>query len=141
MIEHEQQWIQSEGTLIYDQQTIRVTFSYDFNRYYKWLLDRHYCFLSHMPAHGGHISVCLPTKHRKVSGLDLILLKDYLGKKIQFEYDPNIRVGGFTKPYRNFIIDVRSRQLDKIAKILRIQQSWHITIANTKGGTRPYIMK
>ena len=30
---------------------------------------------------------------------------------------------------------------DKIAKILNIDQNWHITIANTKGGIRPYIMK
>jgi hypothetical protein len=139
----ETQWITAQGTLIFDQnsRTIRVTFGYDFNRYYKWLVDRYYCFFTHLPAHGGHISVCLPSKHRKVSAIDLELLKEYLGKPVTFEYSPNIRVGGFSKPYRNFIIDVRSKQLDKIAKILHIDQNWHITVCNTKGGIRPYIMK
>lgn len=139
----EQQWLSAEGTLIYDHKskTIRVTFGYDFNRYYQWFLDRYYCFFTHLPAHGGHISVSLPTKHRAINAIDLKLLEEYLGKKVSFQYNPNVRVGGFSKPYRNFIIDVRSKQLDKIAKILNIDQNWHITVANTKGGIRPYIMK
>jgi hypothetical protein len=135
------QWLPASGTLRFASGSLRVTLDNDFVHYYKWLLDRYYCFLSHLPAHGAHISVWLPTKHRPWTKEDQRLVAEYLGKEIKFEYNPEVRVGGFSKPYRNFLIDVRSEQLDHITKLLRIQQNFHITTANTKGGIRPYIMK
>jgi hypothetical protein len=135
------QWLPASGTLRFASGSLRVTLDNDFVHYYKWLLDRYYCFLSHLPAHGAHISVWLPTKHRPWTKEDQKLVAGFLGKEIKFEYNPEVRVGGFSKPYRNFLIDVRSEQLDHITKLLGIRQNFHITTANTKGGIRPYIMK
>lgn len=134
-------WIKSSGVLRFSNGALRLTLDNDFTDYYRWLLERYYCFKIHAPAHGAHISVWLPTKHRPLSDDDRKALDPFLMKEIKFEYNPDVRVGGFSKPYRNFLIDVRSHTLDRVGYALNIRQPFHITVGNTKGGIRPYIMK
>lgn len=134
-------WLKAKGTLRWRNNTLRIEFNNDFVNFYKWFIERYYCFFIHAPMHGGHISVWLHTKHGQMSKLAFESIKEYLDHDVDFEYNINIRVGGFTKRHRNFLIDVRSKKLKKITNILGIDQNFHITVANTKGGIRPYIFK
>jgi len=135
-------WLKSEGTLLVNHNVIRLIISTDFIKYYKTFVDKEYKIFSNTPAHGAHITLWNPKIHGSLDAKKAKFLKDfYKGNKISFEYDPYIIEGGYNKNFQNFFMKVRSITLGGICNILGNDQKdrLHITIANTKGGVKPYI--
>lgn len=129
-------WIKSFGKLWVTNDAIRVSVSMDFIKYYKQFVDKEFKIFSDYPAHGGHITV---TNNKINKSFGYKSYKHLSGKIINFEYNPDIIVGGQTKGFMNFWMKVRSDQIDKLMKDLGIVQTLHIVIGNTKNGVRPYI--
>lgn len=129
-------WLKSYGTLQVRDDAIRLTVSYDFINYYKQFVDKEFRIFSDRPAHSGHITIC-NVKINKSFGFKSY--KHLNGKVLNFEYNPDIIVGGKSKGFMNFWMKVRSDEIDKLLKQLGVTQDLHITISNTKNGIRPYI--
>lgn len=133
-------WLKSEGSLIIKDGAIRLVTGYDLIHYYKTFVDKQFKMFTHTPAHGGHITLLNPKIHGKLDEKKgRFLWNYYSGKRIPFEYNPYIYVGGKTKGFLNFYMVVRGIELDNICNHLGVIQNYHITISNTKGGIRPYI--
>lgn len=137
--------LSSYGYLQIQDGNVRIKVSNDFGNYYKHLIDKHFCFYTNFPAHGCHISLFLKKLHG-VLPMDRVKdLKDrYYNKVIRFAYDPYIYVGGGSKDFRNFFMKVEGFELDYIVQFLGIKKhawGYHLTVSNTKGGVRPYILK
>jgi hypothetical protein len=134
-------WLKSYGKLYVGDDVVRIVVSDDFIRYYKNLVDKQVRLFTHSPAHGAHITVYRLKIHGNIDKKVLLSLKEkYKNKEIPFYYNPYIIEGGKTKKtFRNWYMNVKSEELEKIGKILKIKQDYHITICNTKGGERPYI--
>lgn len=129
-------WIKSYGTLQVRDDAIRLMVSMDFIKYYKQFVDKQFRIFSDYPAHGGHVTVA-QIKINKSFGFKSY--KHLSGQIVNFEYNPDIIVGGQSKGFMNFWMKVRSDELDKLMKYLGIVQNLHVTVSNTKGGVRPYI--
>lgn len=136
------------GTVRWDDTNLRVMYSPDFVKYYYSLLEKYYMFSMNTPAHGSHTTIVNSNfPHHKNIAKDL--MKRWNNKKIEVEYDPDVKVGGYTKDFRNFYILIYSETINKIAHELKIpipRRGWHITIANTKNdgnvkGSRPFYGK
>jgi hypothetical protein len=108
----------------------------DFIKYYKQFVDKQFRIFSDYPAHGGHITI---TQIKINKSFGFKSYKHLSGKIINFEYNPDIIVGGQSKGFMNFWMKVRSAEIDKLMKDLGIVQNLHVTVSNTKGGVRPYI--
>ena len=133
-------WLKSQGNLIVKDGSIRLMVSHDFIKYYKSLIDKEVKMFTHTPAHGAHITVYREDKSGKLDPEKAAFIKKFQkNRPIVFEYNIEIIMGGLTKDFRNWYMKVRSIQLDEIAKYLGINQDFHLTISNTKGGIRPYI--
>jgi hypothetical protein len=136
-------WLQSYGTLIIKDGTIRLVTGYDFIHYYKTFVDKHFKMFTHTPAHGSHITIHNPKLHGVLDETKSKFLWNYYkGKQISFEYNPDIQVGGLTTGrFLNFYMLVRCMEIENICKHLGTNQhkNLHITISNTKSGIRPYI--
>jgi hypothetical protein len=129
-------WIKSFGKLQITDNAIRVSVSMDFIKYYKQFVDKQFRIFSDYPAHGGHITI---TQIKINKSFGFKSYKHLSGKIINFEYNPDIIVGGQSKGFMNFWMKVRSAEIDKLMKDLGIVQNLHVTVSNTKGGVRPYI--
>lgn len=133
-------WLPSEGVLEIDN-GIRIAIAQDFGTYYRQFINKYFLFRSALPAHGVHVTIWHPG-HRGVPDPEKcrFLKKFYRGRKIKFEYDPEIRIGGQTKNFMNFFMKVRSPDGEDICKYLEIDSHlfFHITVCNTKGGARHY---
>jgi len=137
--------LSSHGYLQVQGDNVRIKVSDDFAAYYRQFVNKHFRIFCHSPAHGAHISLFLNKLHGKLD-LDKIqeLKKRYHNKVIRFSYDPYVFVGGGSKPFRNFFMKVEGFELDYIVQYLGIagkNNCAHITVGNTKGGCRPYILK
>jgi len=135
-------WLRSQGTLEAKSDVVRISVSLDFILFYKSLIDKEFRMFSHTPAHGAHISLFLPKIHGKLlEEKSKFLRQFYKGKIINFEYDPDIQIGGRTKNFMNFYMMVRSLEIDNICNYLGNDQAKnaHITLSNTKNKVQPYI--
>jgi hypothetical protein len=129
-------WIKSAGKLKIDQKNGRicVDLNFDFANYYLWFICREFKILPSTPRFGAHITVALEKIHGQ---LPYTLARTWAGKYIDFEYNPDIIVGGGKKGHTNFWIKVRSEKIKKLKKDLNIKDKadylgLHCTIANTK---------
>ena len=129
-------WIKSYGTLQVRDDAIRLMVSMDFIKYYKQFVDKQFRIFSDCPAHGGHITI----SNKKINkNLSHKAYKHWNNKKVYFEYNTNINVGGQSKGFMNFWMNIKSTELDALLKQMGISQNLHLTISNTKSGIRPYI--
>jgi hypothetical protein len=138
--------LSSHGFLQIDGENVRIKVSNDFGNYYKHLIDKHFKFFTNSPAHGCHISLFLKKLHGKLD-MNRVreLRKRYYNKVIRFSYDPYIYVGGgVVKGFHNYYMNVEGFELDYIVQFLGVKKhayGFHLTVSNTKGGVRPYILK
>lgn len=135
-------WRTSYGTLFYSKETkaLRLMVPYDLIKFYQSLIDKEYKVFTDCPAHGGHISIVLPKLHVANDAAIWRIIREYKNRPIAFKYDPDIKVGGYTKGFLNFWVDVKSEDLTYIAKQLNVDETqFHLTICNTKKGGSPYI--
>jgi len=140
-IENNKYPLKLNGTIMQDGSNLRIIYSNDLINYYLWHIENYYQFSINTPAHGSHTTIVSSKLHPSISK---DALKKYHGKKITIFYDPHIRMGGQTKNFRNFYIKIYSDELNSIAKeigVLPAKIGWHITIANTKSGIRPFFKK
>lgn len=106
----------------------------DFIKYYNWFITRKYWIKIPTPLHMAHISICNDKiKHQ----CDWSRAVEYDNQFIQFEYDPHLIEGGFTKGFIMFYLKVQSPQIDLIKKDINIIESetyrgLHITVATGK---------
>jgi len=137
----EPQWIKSIGHLQVKDSSIRVMVSPDLLKFYKKLVDDHFNFLTHFPAHGGHITISNPNIHQYFDEDKAgKLVELYEDKDIEFRYNPDIIVGGKSRDFRNFYMKVDSMEIESILHYLKLKappRGLHLTVANTKGGIRP----
>lgn len=133
-------WLKSYGTLHVGNDVVRIAVSDDFAKYYRTFVDKEVRLFTGLPAHGSHITIYRNKLHGKIPEHKLeFLKKQYYKKIISFEYNIDIIEGGAFKKFKNWYMKVRSSELDDIVSFLDIKQDFHITICNTKSGTRPYI--
>jgi len=135
-------WLKSQGTLEVKSDVVRISVSMDFILFYKSLIDKEFRMFTNTPAHGAHISLFLPKIHGNLSEEKAKFIRQfYKNRIINFEYDPDIRIGGRTKNFMNFYMMVRSLEIDNICNYLGNDQAKnaHLTLSNTKCGVRPYI--
>lgn len=104
--------------------------------FYESLILKEYWIQLQKPLHGAHITITNPTHHKNVNWQRA---EYYDGGEIEFEYDPYLIQGGYTKGFIMFYLKVYSEELDKMKKELNIVDSdsyrgLHITVANGKFG-------
>ena len=133
-------WLSSYGYLEFNNNALRLKLCDDISKYYKQFIDKEFKIFSHLPLHGAHVTIMSKKIHsnwnvHKINNVVSFHRKE----KIKFDYNVNIRVGGQTKGFMNFIINIRSKTLDKISDYLEIDQNFHLTVSNTKQSVRPYI--
>lgn len=111
--------------------------------FYSWLIQKEYWIKLQKPLHDAHITVAFKKYHHDV---DWKKAEYYDGEEIEFEYDPYLVRGGYTKGFIMFYLKVYSEQIDKMKKELNIVDSEgfrgiHLTIGSSgKSGSRhvPY---
>lgn len=128
--------ITAKGIVKFTEGKLAVIVSPDFTRYYNWFITRRYWIAFHTPAHKPHITLVNRNIHDEV---DWNRAKRYHNRKVEFEYDPYLVEGGFTKGFIMFYLSVYSKELDNIKTDLRVKENknykgLHITIANNKAG-------
>lgn len=117
-----------------EQSRIVVDVSPDILDYYHWHLSRAFWIKLQKPLYGGHITIYNKKFHKQVNWQRAIY---YDGEKIDFQYDPYVIQGGYTKGFIMFYLKVYSEQLDNMKKDINIveNENWrghHITLANGK---------
>jgi hypothetical protein len=134
--------LKAMGTISVDASRSRIVVdvSQDMVDYYDWFIQKHYWIQLQKPLHGAHITITNSKFHKDVRW---DLAKDYHGKPIEFEYDPYLIQGGFTKGFIMFYLKVFSDEIDQMKQELGIREregyrGLHLTISNGKGGVRPY---
>lgn len=131
--------LEVKGCVKHENGNLRVYTSLDFIMYYKWHLERQVRVKFGLPMHQAHLTIV----NKKIHGVvDTSLLENWNNTQIIINYSPYIFVGAQTKNYRIFMLRCHSNMLDYIANDLNVSKPhhWHFTIANTKNGTRPYIL-
>lgn len=106
----------------------------DFVKLYYWFISTKYWIRMNTPLHGSHVTIFNEKLHSKV---DWKKAMSYDKKEIDFQYDPYIIEGGYTKGFIMYYIKVFSEELDQMKKKLGIidgekYRGLHITIANSK---------
>ena len=136
-------WLPVTGRLEIENGNIRIKLPNDFVGYYKQFVDKEYKIFSNFPMHNSHVTIVNSKLHTKVFDESFDEVWRLYGKiPLTLEYDPFIKMGGFTKNFRNWYVIVRGEILDDIARICNIPPpnlGWHSTICSTKNGVRPYI--
>lgn len=136
-------WLPVVGRLQIEKGNIRIILPYDFCSYYKQFIDKEYKIFSNLPMHNSHVTVVNTSIHKQVFDESLDEVKGLYGRvPIRLEYNPFIKMGGFTKNFRNWYVIVRGEILDDIARICNIpppDKDFHATISSTKNGVKPYI--
>lgn len=129
--------LKASGKFKVTKDSIRVVTDTDFCRYYLWFFTKaHYNTIKlQLPKHGGHINIVSNKIH---AGTDCSKYLYLNGKTVEFEYDIGGNMGGFTKGFKNFWLDVSAPEFYDIAKdlgVLKIKAGFapfHITVANSK---------
>jgi hypothetical protein len=114
---------------------IVVDMAPDILDYYGWLITHKYWIKLQKPLHDAHITV-VSTKYHK--NIDWKSVEKYHNQQVEFEYDPNMVQGGYTKGFIMFYLKVFSDAIDKIkddAKVIENDnyKGLHLTLANSKG--------
>jgi hypothetical protein len=111
---------------------VRIITSIDFVLYYKWLIEKHFYNTRkfQIPKHLAHSTLINPKIHKNV---DISMAKKYVGKKIEFEYNPL----EIYESKVNFWIPIICPEGDEIKKKCNVDDGknyWglHLTICNTK---------
>lgn len=135
-------WLNASGKLVASKDSVRIVTSNDLILYYKSFVDKKFGMFTNCPAHGSHITLWNNKLHGNLSNKKIQFLRKYYeDKTILFEYNPNIIIGGLTKSFINFYMKVKCNDAVEICEYLPTDQHHHlhITISNTKGGSRPYV--
>lgn len=136
-------WLPVIGKLEIDGMNVRIRLPNDFVAYYKQFVDKHQMYFTNFPAHGAHVTVASVKTHPNLKKNNIAFARNtYINVPIRLEYNPDIIIGGLTKDFRNFFVQVRGEALEQLVRILDIKEPnrrFHATICNTKNGTRPYI--
>ena len=139
------QKIKAYGRLQADKDALRILVGNDLIYFYKTLVEKHFHIVTHYPMHGGHITITNTKLHKNFNfekAKDLVNL--YKNKQLEFFYDPYIIVGGRNKPFKNFYMLVEGIVINSLAKYMETPpppNGFHITVANTKGGVKPFFGK
>lgn len=135
-------WITARGKIVCEPQhgRIAVSLGFDFVNYYATLIEGAHKVAYSYPKHGAHISIYLEKIHGKI---DFSKAKRFAGKWIEFQYNPDVITGGKTSGIKNFWMKVKSPELEKIKKELKIKDDarflgLHLTICSEKGGIRKF---
>lgn len=128
--------LKATGTWKVTKDSIRIVTNMDFCRYYLWLFMKGTWNLHKMqlPKYGGHIGVINPKLHRKNCSAYMHLN----GQPVEFEYDVEGNIGGFTKGFRNFWLDVSCEKAEEILRDFNLDKKkdgfslLHHTICNNK---------
>jgi hypothetical protein len=122
-----------------DKQRIVVETSPDIIDYYHWHLSKKYWILLQRPLHKAHITITNPKFHKDVNWQRAVY---YDGERVDFQYDPYMIRGGYTKGFIMFYLKVYSETIDNMKKDLNIMENdgyrgLHITIGSSgKSGTK-----
>jgi hypothetical protein len=116
---------------------IRVILDADFCRYYRAFFHAYYynTVKLQIPKHGAHINIVSGKLHPNADCKKYSYLN---GKVANFYYDIRGNMGGFSKGFKNFWLDVYSKEFEEIAQdlgCLKDQKGFayfHITIGNNK---------
>jgi hypothetical protein len=135
--------LKAKGTIRVDSSKSRIVVETgsDILDYYHFFIQREYWINLQKPLHDAHITVANEKFHKDV---DWKKAEYYDGEEIEFEYDPYLVRGGYTKGFIMFYLKVYSEELDKMKKELNIVDSegyrgLHLTVANGKNGNvQPY---
>lgn len=137
--------IGANGTIKVEKEKSRIVVdvSPDILDYYHFFIERHFWIKLQKPLHGSHVTIYNKKFHKDVDWQRAVY---YDGEKVDFQYDPYVIQGGYTKGFIMFYLKVYSEELDKMKKELNIieNDNWrghHITIGQSgKGGSqhRPY---
>ncbi len=134
--------LKAKGRIKVDQKKSRVVVetSDDIIGLYDWFIRKQYWIRLGTPLHGAHITIVLPSRH---GDIDWHNAKKYDGQEIEFEYDPYLIRGGYTKGFIMFYLKVASKDIDKIKEDLKVVETetykgLHLTVATGKGCVRPY---
>lgn len=115
---------------------IVVDLSLDIVRYYNWFISKEYWIRMQTPMHGAHITVANTKFHENI---DWDAAQKYHNTQIEFEYDPNMVRGGYTKGFIMFYLRVFSKAIENMKKEMGIVEGQnykglHLTLANSKNG-------
>lgn len=126
------------ATISVEKNRIVANVSDDFVRLYYWFIARRYWVRMNQPLHGSHITIYNSKFH--IGDYDKEKAKKYHGQEIEFEYDPYIIEGGYTKGFIMYYLKVYSERIDEMKKELDIwdgpkYRGLHITLANSKGSS------
>ncbi len=122
-----------------DKQRIVVETSPDIIDYYHWHLSKKYWIILQRPLHNAHITITNPKFHKDVNWQRAVY---YDGERVDFQYDPYMIRGGYTKGFIMFYLKVYSETIDNMKKDLNIiekdsYRGLHITIGSSgKSGTK-----
>ena len=117
--------LQSEGIISVSVKHRRIVLDLnnDFIHYYKWLIQKEFWWMVDSPLHGSHITIASERHNSSVNwGW---AYKQYHRKVIQFSYDENIIIGGWTKGFKMFYVKVFSSDIDKIKNDIGVRDSEH----------------
>ena len=122
------------------KQRITVDLSWDFSQYYIWFVNKELKIHLDTPRFIPHITISNDKLHRRVRYKDL---EKFDGQTIQFDYDPNLILGGSRKKIVMYYVMVFSKEIEQLKAIAKIKEGpsykgMHVTIGNAKGGLRPY---
>lgn len=128
-----EQWIKARGRFLVEQKNgrIAVQLGLDFVNYYNWFIQQKFKASFQIPRHSGHITVAVKT-HNKL--INFAAARKHSGEVVEFEYNPNLMIGGKRKGFTNFWMRARSERIEEIKKELKIiegdrYQGLHITIS------------
>lgn len=116
-----------------DKQRIVVETSPDIINYYHWHIAKTYWIRLQRPLHNAHITISNKKHHKDVNWQRA---EYYDGERVDFQYDPYVIQGGYTKGFIMFYLKVYSEVLDNMKKELNIVEnaSWkghHLTIGQS----------
>jgi hypothetical protein len=134
--------LKSSGTITVEPHKGRIVLdvSPDFVSYYSWHISRRYWVHVNTPLYDSHITIANPKFHKDVNWDKAV---HWDKKVIEFEYDPYIIEGGYTKGFIMYYLKVYSDEIERMKEKLRIIENdryrgLHITLGNIdKGGKKP----
>ncbi len=109
--------LKGHAKIIYDEGVLRALVGIDFCRYYLYLFRESVWKTRYFwtPRHGAHITVWNP----QFDGFN-IAARNYIGKEVNFFYDPStIHRGGNKKGFEGYYLKVTSPEIEEIRKILK----------------------
>jgi hypothetical protein len=134
--------LSATGTLTVEPHKGRIVLdvSPDFVDYYGWHIRKKYWCYVNTPLHGSHITLVTPKFHKNINWDKAI---HWDKKVVDFDYDPYIIEGGYTKGFIMYYLKVYSEELERMKEKLRIVENdgykgLHLTLGSlNKSGTKP----